>query len=118
MSETRKCAECGAELPSHSPGGVCVLCSPNGRHNQPDENDPESPEESPLVSTIHLEMPSDKPGEKIGPYKLLQEIGEGGMGSVWMAEQQHPYRRVAVKLVKLGMDTKQVVARFRAEQQA
>src|SRR5437773_4628653 len=102
MSETRKCPQCGAELPSHPPGGVCVMCSPSGTENQPGENDSESHEESPLVSTIRLEMPSDNPGQKIGPYKLLEEIGEGGMGSVWMAEQERPvYRRVAIKLIQL-----------------
>ena len=55
----------------------------------------------------------------IGGYKLLQEIGEGGMGTVWMAQQSAPIqRKVALKIVKLGMDTKDVVARFEAERQA
>jgi serine/threonine protein kinase/Tfp pilus assembly protein PilF len=59
------------------------------------------------------------PPAAIGPYKLLQVIGEGGFGSVYMAEQERPVRRrVALKLIKLGMDTKQVVARFEAERQA
>jgi eukaryotic-like serine/threonine-protein kinase len=59
------------------------------------------------------------PGTLIGPYKLLEQIGEGGMGVVYMAEQQKPVRRrVALKIIKLGMDTKQVVARFEAESQA
>ena len=58
-------------------------------------------------------------GSSIGPYKLLQEIGEGGMGVVYMAEQEQPVRRkVALKVIKLGMDTKQVIARFEAERQA
>src|SRR5262249_38332655 len=58
-------------------------------------------------------------GTRIGPYKLLQKIGEGGMGLVWMAEQQEPVRRkVALKLIKAGMDSSQVVARFEAERQA
>jgi len=62
---------------------------------------------------------SEKQGEKIGRYKLLQKIGEGGMGVVYMAEQEQPVRRrVALKIIKLGMDTKQVVARFEAERQA
>jgi len=58
-------------------------------------------------------------GEQIGPYRLLELLGEGGMGEVWLAEQRQPVRRkVAFKLIKHGMDTKQVVARFEAERQA
>jgi WD40 repeat protein/serine/threonine protein kinase len=58
-------------------------------------------------------------GTVIGPYKLLQQIGEGGMGVVWMAEQTHPVqRRVALKVIKPGMDSRQVIARFEAERQA
>jgi len=63
--------------------------------------------------------PTEGPGARIGRYKLLQLIGEGGFGSVFMAEQEHPVRRkVALKIIKLGMDTKQVIARFEAERQA
>src|SRR5215510_532456 len=62
---------------------------------------------------------TEKPGDEIGRYKLLQKIGEGGCGVVYMAEQEEPVRRrVALKVIKLGMDTKQVVARFEAERQA
>ena len=58
-------------------------------------------------------------GAQIGPYKLLQQIGEGGMGTVYMAEQTHPVqRKVALKLIKAGMDSRQVIARFEAERQA
>lgn len=58
-------------------------------------------------------------GERIGPYKLLQKIGEGGFGVVWMAEQSEPIRRlVAVKILKLGMDSEEIIARFEAERQA
>jgi eukaryotic-like serine/threonine-protein kinase len=58
-------------------------------------------------------------GSLVGPYKLLQQIGEGGMGVVWMAEQMQPVRRkVALKIIKAGMDTRQVIARFEAERQA
>jgi len=56
---------------------------------------------------------------QIGPYKLLQKLGEGGMGAVYVADQLEPAkRRVALKLIKSGMDSKQVVARFEAERQA
>src|SRR5688500_4459307 len=59
------------------------------------------------------------PGTAIGPYKLLQQIGEGGMGVVFLAEQTRPVRRqVALKVIKAGMDTRQVIARFEAERQA
>jgi serine/threonine protein kinase/tetratricopeptide (TPR) repeat protein len=62
---------------------------------------------------------TEKPGDRIGRYKLLEQIGEGGCGVVYMAEQQEPVRRrVALKVIKLGMDTKQVIARFEAERQA
>ena len=62
---------------------------------------------------------AEGPGTRIGPYKLLQRIGEGGMGVVYMAEQEVPVRRkVALKIIKPGMDTGQVVARFEAERQA
>src|SRR5712664_2004629 len=61
----------------------------------------------------------EKPGDRIGHYKLLQQIGEGGCGVVYMAEQEEPVRRrIALKIIKLGMDTKQVIARFEAERQA
>ncbi len=63
--------------------------------------------------------PSEKPGDRIGRYKLMEQIGEGGCGIVYVAEQEQPVRRrVALKVIKLGMDTKQVIARFDAERQA
>jgi hypothetical protein len=62
---------------------------------------------------------TEAPGTLIGPYKLLEQIGEGGFGVVFMAEQQQPLRRtVALKVIKPGMDTRQVTARFEAERQA
>src|SRR5437773_3507592 len=62
---------------------------------------------------------SEKPGDLIGRYKLLQKVGEGGCGVVYMAAQEEPVRRrVALKVIKLGMDTKNVIARFEAERQA
>jgi WD40 repeat protein/serine/threonine protein kinase len=77
----------------------------------------EPPASSP-VATTH-EPPTERPGTMIGPYKLLQQIGEGGMGIVYLAEQEQPVRRkVAIKIIKPGMDSTQVIARFEAERQA
>src|ERR1041384_8116506 len=72
--------------------------------------------DDPLKKSAIME---EKPGTVIGRYKLLQKLGEGGCGVVYMAEQEEPVRRrVALKVIKLGMDTKQVIARFEAERQA
>ncbi len=69
--------------------------------------------------TITLVLIGEKPGDQIGRYKLLQQIGEGGVGVVFMAEQEEPVRRrVALKVLKPGMDTKSVIARFESERQA
>src|SRR5438105_3121478 len=63
--------------------------------------------------------PAHRIGSSVGPYKLLEQIGGGGMGVVYMAEQVHPVRRrVALKIIKPGMDSGQVIARFEAERQA
>jgi serine/threonine protein kinase len=65
------------------------------------------------------EPDAERPGSGIGPYKLMEPIGEGGMGTVWMAQQQEPFKRlVAIKLIKAGMDSRQVIDRFEAERQA
>src|SRR6516162_9053141 len=62
---------------------------------------------------------AEKAGASIGPYKLMQKLGEGGMGAVWVAEQHEPIkRRVALKLIKPGMDSARVLRRFEAERQA
>ncbi len=71
-----------------------------------------------MVATVDDPI-QERPGTVIGPYKLLEQIGEGGFGLVFLAEQQQPVRRkVAVKVLKPGMDTRQVIARFEAERQA
>lgn len=74
---------------------------------------------APKATSVRSQPSGEKPGDKIGNYKILQLIGEGGCGSVFMAEQELPVRRrVALKVIKLGMDTKNVMARFEAERQA
>jgi tetratricopeptide (TPR) repeat protein len=83
------------------------------KHHKEDEFMQPPGLESARLSTL------EKPGDRIGRYKLLQQIGEGGCGVVYMAEQEEPVRRrVALKVIKLGMDTKSVIARFEAERQA
>ncbi len=72
------------------------------------------------VGTMRVKPPNEEDEEEIGTvigrYKLLEKVGEGGFGAVYVAEQREPVRRrVALKIIKLGMDTKQVVARFEAE---
>src|SRR5215471_9346299 len=71
---------------------------------------------SPGVVPVQL---TARPGDRFGRYKILEEIGQGGCGAVFVAEQEEPVRRrVALKVIKLGMDTRQVIARFEAERQA
>jgi serine/threonine protein kinase len=103
VSESKHCPKCGAHLPPDAPGGFCARCL--------------------LQLGLGIEGAgvvslAEKSGDRIGRYTLIQQIGEGGMGTVWMAEQSQPHRRVAIKLVKIGMDTRQFLARFQAEQQA
>ena len=73
-----------------------------------------------LAGALRSALPSDEmPGDRIDRYKLLEQLGEGGWGVVWMAEQKEPIRRrVALKILKLGMDTKEFIARFESGRQA
>src|SRR5712691_2668407 len=109
MIEERTCEECGALLPGNAPEGLCPRClAAMGMQLVPEE-----------TKTVTLAGAVEQAGDRIGRYKLLQRIGEGGCGVVYMAEQHEPVRRrVALKVIKLGMDTRQVVARFEAERQA
>src|SRR5262245_17077036 len=73
----------------------------------------------PAVADAARRGAAEPPGTVIGLYKLIEQLGEGGMGTVWMAQQTDPVKRlVAVKLIKAGMDSRQVIARFEAERQA
>ena len=81
--------------------------------------DPSARQARPTHKVDFTDAPDEAVGQTLGRYKLLERIGEGGCGVVYVAEQTEPVRRrVALKVIKLGMDTKQVVARFEAERQA
>jgi non-specific serine/threonine protein kinase/serine/threonine-protein kinase len=107
----RRCEECGSEVSrTGAPRGLCEKCLVRLALDQEDE--PAGAGHQPGPSRI------DAP-ERIGPYHNLQKLGVGGMGVVYQADQQAPVRRtVALKLIKAGMDTEQVIARFESERQA
>ncbi|MDH3285142.1 MAG: serine/threonine protein kinase, partial [Acidobacteriota bacterium] len=91
---------------------------PRARHEALSEQDDTTLTDTAGSVEEALRRPDDAP-EKVGPYTILEKLGEGGMGVVYLAEQRAPIRRrVALKLIKLGMDTAQVVARFESERQA
>jgi len=145
MNPTRACPKCGTPLPADAPQGHCPQCLLSlAAGAAPGPATAAALEQATLDSgtaafgvppsggsgggpakagtpspTVRLNSPTEKPGDTIGRYKLLQKVGEGGCGTVYMAEQSEPVRRkVALKVIKLGMDTKAVIARFDAERQA
>jgi WD40 repeat protein/tRNA A-37 threonylcarbamoyl transferase component Bud32 len=143
MVSENKCRECGAVIPSGSPDGLCGKCllslgleaaqgvleataldadaeaQAQADRLAGDSIEPSLPAPGPVKTVVVNPSPAEEPGDKIGRYKLLEKIGEGGFGAVYLAEQKEPVkRRVALKIIKLGMDTRQVVARFEAERQA
>jgi hypothetical protein len=104
-------SELGEQAVAHV--GDLLANDPDVTIPPPSSTDPNSTRTAPKTP------PPTASSNQIGPYKPLQQIGEGGMGTVWMAEQEKPVkRRVALKIIKAGMDTKQVIARFEAERQA
>ncbi len=108
MADEDRCPKCGGCL-SKDAEGLCPGCLMKGVVQDNAGNLAAAPDTHAVI---------EGPGTTIGHYELLELIGEGGMGLVYLAEQHEPIqRRVALKIVKLGMDTMQVVARFRAEQQ-
>jgi len=112
MSEPLRCASCGLLLDPPGPGGLCPVCLLKMGLQAAEGPDTAS------APTSGAAAAGAVPGV-IGPYHLLQVIGEGGMGLVYLAEQREPLvRRVALKLIKPGMDTREVLARFEAERQA
>src|SRR5438034_6358793 len=129
MPAERTCSQCGAPLPENAPGGRCPRCLVQLALEESGGAPDDLPAQDTHGSGVDLPgktiVPSgsdtvtERTGTMIGRYKLLQQIGEGGMGVVYMAEQEEPVRRrVALKVIKLGMDTRSVIARFEAERQA
>ena len=114
---------CGLKWPHFSPPTIVPATSsavrPLCRQTTP-QAFAAGPQTPSIISSGRHGDSADRSGTLIaGRYKLIEPIGEGGMGTVWMAQQIEPVKRmVAVKLVKAGMDTKQVLARFEAERQA
>ncbi|MHC4526467.1 MAG: tetratricopeptide repeat protein, partial [Planctomycetota bacterium] len=101
MAREDRCPKCGAKLGAGAPEGLCPRCLMKAGLG------------------AGADATTEGAGMTIGRYKLLELIGEGGFGVVYMAQQEEPIRRrVALKIIKLGMDTKQVIARFEAERQA
>ncbi len=104
MSEAERCPQCGGRLTAGSAEGLCPRCLLTAALRQPAETAPEN-------------LP--EPGSQIGSCRILRLLGEGGMGLVYLAEQEEPIaRQVALKIIKLGMDTRAVLGRFQSEQQA
>src|SRR5262245_57902757 len=108
----RACRSCGAPLGARATAIVCPRCA---IRQALEPEPPGTPRENEALRPLSdTEIPSG-----FGRYKLLEEIGSGGFGVVYAAEQIEPIRRrVAIKVVKVGMDTRQIVARFEAERQA
>ena len=88
-------------------------------HSAAGEGFLKSPTQMSAAEMTRASFHPESQGDRIGPYKLMHQIGEGGFGTVWMADQEEPVRRiVALKIIKVGMDTKEVIARFEQERQA
>jgi serine/threonine protein kinase len=119
--DSRQCGKCGAILSGSAPDSLCAACLLECALEAQVEMGtlPAPPAVFARFPSKALRPDEDAPGTIIGRYKLLEKVGEGGFGAVYVAEQREPVkRRVALKIIKLGMDTRQVVARFEAERQA
>ena len=115
MTDNGLCPNCGAQLAQDFKEALCPQCLMKLALSKGDQG-----ESSPSSTTKFPSLPTDwENPEQIGPYRILEALGEGGMGIVYLAEQREPIRRrVALKVIKLGMDTKEVIARFESERQA
>ena len=111
------CPQCGVELDSGSPEGLCEGCLFAGGFSLA-----ESTETKLTMGTVRIATGDPQAAleyDSFGPYQILRVLGEGGMGTVYLAEQTHPIqRRVALKVIKPGMDTREILSRFSYERQA
>src|SRR5215471_3663185 len=123
MLKTRICPQCGAPLPAEGWAGLCPQClvrvslEPSATNAECGVRSAESRAGAPEKTVVAqaADILTEQTGTMIGRYKLLQEIGEGGFGMVYMAEQTEPVqRKVALKIIKAGMDTREIIARFEA----
>jgi len=137
MVPDRECPNCGAPLAADAPEGLCPRClllAPS-RESSAERGDEAGPSEWKGGKALEAFLagrlasldraPTAESGEsalaglQFGPYRIVRLLGEGGMGVVFLAEQEHPVlRRVALKLIRPGMDTREVIARFETERQA
>ena len=116
--ESKRCPQCGISLPEDSPGGLCVRCLLQLGLGSPSPPASENDAGAPAHGGDQTSAPEETP-PSLRNYRVLRKLGEGGCGVVYLAEQLHPVRRqVALKVIKLGMDTRAVIARFEAERQA
>ena len=116
MTDPSTCPACGNPLAQGRGGELCPACLLRAAMGSDSLPPPAVMEAVNGQQPTVLSPRSETPGTRVGRYKLLEQIGEGGFGVVWMAEQEEPVRRrVALKIIKLGMDTREVVARFEAE---
>jgi serine/threonine protein kinase/Tfp pilus assembly protein PilF len=123
MSHKRTCPQCGKERTDDSLAGLCPNCLALHAFSETEEGTNAIASAGNTAPTVRVAAGSDfeyqHAGVMIGRYKLLEQIGEGGFGVVYMAEQvEEVHRKVALKIIKAGMDTKAVIARFEAERQA